>query len=232
VRRKKCALSTPDRSSRSRRGATFQIGIGGRIAPPPLPHHRTYGSVYGGSSGYAICRVLGFSPPPERFGPLLLVRRSFTPPGKPEGQSFLVFLPLFTHEIRALLTAPLVQAFDHRSRIGLSVDSTFRLRSASLALPTSWPTMPSADFCPALRSPFGSLSRIAATQDRSPGVIPAAFRAQSPDLRFPFLMNMDFAMQRLLVPRWRLISGSCSSTRVFAPRFFQTLRHRNALALR
>src|SRR6266508_2467564 len=29
------------------------IGIGGRIAPPPLPHHRTYGSVYGGSIGYA-----------------------------------------------------------------------------------------------------------------------------------------------------------------------------------
>src|ERR1035437_6212974 len=30
------------------------IGMGGRIAPPPLPHHRTYGSVYGGSIGYAF----------------------------------------------------------------------------------------------------------------------------------------------------------------------------------
>src|ERR1035441_10977005 len=41
--------------SRSRRGgAGVSIGIGGRIAPPPLPHHRTYGSVYGGSIGYAI----------------------------------------------------------------------------------------------------------------------------------------------------------------------------------
>src|ERR1700689_4350581 len=30
------------------------IGIGGRIAPPPLPHHRTYGSVYGGSISYGI----------------------------------------------------------------------------------------------------------------------------------------------------------------------------------
>lgn len=29
-----------------RRGA---IGIGGSLAAPPLPHHRTYGSVYGGS---------------------------------------------------------------------------------------------------------------------------------------------------------------------------------------
>ena len=26
------------------------IGIGGTIAHPPLPHHRTYGSVYGGSN--------------------------------------------------------------------------------------------------------------------------------------------------------------------------------------
>ena len=25
------------------------IGIGGSLSAPPLPHHRTYGSVYGGS---------------------------------------------------------------------------------------------------------------------------------------------------------------------------------------
>jgi hypothetical protein len=92
--------------------------------------------------------------------------------------------------------------------------------------------MPSADFCPAVRSPLGSLSRVAATQDRPPGVIPAAFHAQSPDLHFPFLMNMDFAKERLLVQRWCLISGFCSSTRAFAPRFFRTLRRRNALAFR
>src|SRR6266436_702392 len=29
-----------------------QIGIGGSLAAPPLPHHRTYGSVYGGSRSY------------------------------------------------------------------------------------------------------------------------------------------------------------------------------------
>ena len=99
--------------------------------------------------------------------------------------------------------------------------------------------MPSADFCPAVRSPLGSLgarvesafSRVAATQDRPPGVIPAAFHAQSPDLHFPFLMNMDFAKEGLIVPRWRVISGFCSSTRAFAPRFFRTLRRRNALML-
>src|ERR1035437_202024 len=72
-----------------------------------------------------------------RFRPFPVPRGSFTPPGKREGQLFLVFRPLFTHEIRALLTSPIVRAFRHRSRLGLSVDSTFRLRSASLALPTT-----------------------------------------------------------------------------------------------
>jgi hypothetical protein len=40
-------------------------------------------------------------------------------------------------KIHVLLTAPLVRAFSHRSRLGLSVDSAFRHRSASLALPTT-----------------------------------------------------------------------------------------------
>ena len=30
-----------------------RIGIGGSLAAPPLPHHRTYGSVYGGSRSWA-----------------------------------------------------------------------------------------------------------------------------------------------------------------------------------
>ena len=30
-----------------------EIGIGGSLAAPPLPHHRTYGSVSGGSADYA-----------------------------------------------------------------------------------------------------------------------------------------------------------------------------------
>ena len=29
------------------------IGIGGSLAAPPLPHHRAYGSVHGGSADYA-----------------------------------------------------------------------------------------------------------------------------------------------------------------------------------
>src|SRR5712671_6691827 len=57
----------------------------------------------------------------------------------------------------------------HRFRFGLSVDSTFRRRSASLALPTTWPTMPSADFCPAVRPPYGALSRRSDTEQISWG---------------------------------------------------------------
>src|SRR3984893_8127769 len=84
--------------------------------------------------------------------------------------------------------------------------------------------MPSADFCPAVRLPLDSLSPLR-TPNRSPGVISAAFRAQSPDLRFAPLMEMDFAVSCPLVRRWRLISGICSSTRTFVPCFLQTPPH-------
>src|SRR5271165_2059266 len=49
-----------------------------------------------------------------------------------------------------------------------------------------------------------------------------AYCAQLPNLRFASLMNMDFATRCPLVRRSRLISGSCPSTRTFAPRFLQT----------
>src|SRR6266403_3117297 len=52
-------------------------------------------------------------------------------------QSQLDVQPLVALEIHVLLATPLVRAFSHRSRFGLSVDSTFRRRSASLALPTA-----------------------------------------------------------------------------------------------
>src|SRR5712675_489799 len=54
------------------------IGIGGSLAAPPLPHHRTYGSVYGGSRSYAnalrsndstrVGWAFGFMHHRERFG--------------------------------------------------------------------------------------------------------------------------------------------------------------------
>ena len=61
-----------------------------------------------------------------------------------------------------------------------------------------------------------------ATRSRSPGVSSVAFRAQSPNLRFAPLMDMDFAVRCPLVRHWRLISGFCSSTRTFDRCFLQT----------
>src|SRR5947209_16850711 len=44
---------------------TLVIGIEGRIAPPPLPHHRTYGSVYGGSNQFSLARAANEGSPSE-----------------------------------------------------------------------------------------------------------------------------------------------------------------------
>ena len=48
---------------------------------------------------------------------------------------------------------------------------------------------------------------------------------QPPDLRFAPFMDIGFAVTRPLAARVRLISGSCSSARAFAPRFFRTPPH-------
>src|SRR5438128_7432241 len=75
----------------------------------------------------------------------------------------------------------------------------------------------------ALRSGGLSTTSVAeATPSRSPGVSSTAFRAQSPNLRFASLMDMDFAVSCPLVRRWRLVSGFCSSTHTFVPCFLQT----------
>jgi hypothetical protein len=89
----------------------------------------------------------------------------------------LDILPHFAVEIHVLLASPLVQAFNHRSRLSLSVDSAFRLWSASIALPTTWPTTPSADFCPAVRLPLDSLSRRSDTEQISRGKFNRLLRA-------------------------------------------------------
>src|ERR1700680_778402 len=60
---------------------------------------------------------------------------------------------------------------------------------------------------------LSTASVYATTQSRSPGVSSAAFRAQSPNLRFAPLMDMDFAVSCPLVRHWRLISGFCPSRR-------------------
>ena len=72
----------------------------------------------------------------ERFGLFPFCFAGFTRWRERKVQFPLDVLPLVVLEIHVLLAAPLVRAFSHRSRLGLSVDSLFRLRSASLALPT------------------------------------------------------------------------------------------------
>jgi hypothetical protein len=75
-------------------------------------------------------------------------------------------------------------------------------------------TMPSADFCAAVRSPCGLLSRtrtqaLAQTRHRPPEVSLTVFHAQPPDLQPWPLMDVDFAdscqLVRPTLPRIRLL---------------------------
>ena len=91
--------------------------------------------------------------------------------------------------------------------------------------------MPSADFCAAIRRPFDLLSRFSDTAQTSRGKT-NSLPHPPPNLRSAFLVNMDFVVDRPLVRRSRLISGSCSSVHAFAPRFLQTPPRDDALALR
>ena len=74
----------------------------------------------------------------ERFGLFPSRLLGFTRGRGRKVQFELDILPLVVLEIHGLLTAPLVRAFSHRSRLGLSIAPPFGIRSASLALPTSW----------------------------------------------------------------------------------------------
>jgi hypothetical protein len=91
--------------------------------------------------------------------------RGFTPPSGAQVQLTLTFLPHGSREIAALLATSTVRAFGG-------------------AQP---PTMPSADFCAAVRAPCGALSSVAGTQCRPPEVRPTAFAARPPNLPPPAL---------------------------------------------
>ena len=91
--------------------------------------------------------------------------------------------------------------------------------------------MPSADFCAAIRRPFDLLSRLSDTAQTSRGKT-NSLPHPPPNLRSAPLVDMDFVVDRPLVRRSRLISGSCSSMHAFAPRFLQTPPRDDALALR
>ena len=80
------------------------------------------------------------------------------------------------HESRALLPTITVRAF-------------IRCRT----------TMPSADFCREITTPYDALSHDFATHSRSPEVSSTAFRTQPPDLQPVPLMDMDFAITCPLV---------------------------------
>jgi hypothetical protein len=115
----------------------------------------------------------------------------------------------------------LVPAFGHRSRLSLSVSPPFG--SECLTSFADSHDLLCLMLTSALRSGGLSTTSVAeATPSRSPGVSSTAFRAQSPNLRFAPLMDMDFAVSCPLVRRWRLVSGFCSSTRTFVPCFLQT----------
>src|ERR1700736_284618 len=89
----------------------------------------------------------------------------------------LILLPHGSHEIAALLASSSVRAFGG-------------------ALP---PTTPSADFCAAVRPPYGDLSPESGTQRRPPEVRSTAFTARPPDLPPRPLMTVDFAITCSLV---------------------------------
>src|ERR1019366_8968022 len=113
----------------------------------------------------------GFSVPviaPDGSAPSLPASRA-SPIRRREVQfdvGILLFVVLETH---GLLASP--------SRSGLRpsfpawpiLAPPFGIRSASLALPTSRPNMLSADFCPAVKPPFDSLSRRSDTEQISWG---------------------------------------------------------------
>jgi hypothetical protein len=61
------------------------------------------------------------------------------------------------------------------------------------------PTMPSADFCAAVRPPCDDLSPVAETQRRPPEVRQTAFTARPPNLPPRSLMTVDFAISCSLV---------------------------------
>jgi hypothetical protein len=221
-----------------------EIGIGGAVARPPLPHHRAYGSVHGGSAGeaknrgpvgagracqrrhsldyflhqpFGSSRAFGPALHREPFGPSLDNPRSFTPLRCREGQLPLVFRPLFAPESRCLLASPF-KSFD-----------TVR------AFLTLVSTMPSADFYCAIKAPCDAFSHDTVTRSRSPEVSSTAFRAPPPNLRSASLMEMGFATTGPLAPRSRLISGFCPSARIppcGTPRFLRTPPCDDALALR
>src|SRR5712691_490678 len=181
---------------------TPAIGIGGSLAAPPLPHHRTYGSVYGGSMDSA--RSV-FHAVPESQTVESVATASVLSSGACGLHPF------------SSLQKPVIWIFGRMAGSRSprpSVLPSFR-PSAKLVPPTT----PSADFCTAVRPPYGDLSLVAETQHRSPEVRSAAFIARPSDLPPRSLIVVDFAIGCSLVRPGRPLIRFLS----IGPRFCSTL---------
>jgi hypothetical protein len=137
-----------------------------------------------------------------------------------------VFLSLFAHESRRLLAFRFIPLAGYRSGLRSPFParpircSTFRLgvphepcRQQDLLCPLTSATL--------VKVNRFTLSYESVTRHRSPEVSSTAFDAQPPDLQPVSLMDMGFAVACPLACHRGPPIGSCSSARIFAPRFFQ-----------
>src|SRR6516165_6408570 len=122
------ALNTPRDGSNAP-----MIGIGGHLAVPPLPHHRAYGSRTRRFDGVKLGHRHEVGPEPG-FGVLAsprLVRSlgsrrpEFHPGAGSKASEYWIFcrIPLMSRQ--SYLPLPIVRAFGHRFRLGLSVAPPF-----------------------------------------------------------------------------------------------------------
>ena len=185
------------------RSAAGAIGIGG--ASRLLPSHTT-----GHTGPYPAVRRIERTPVPAGGVPAGVWKRASA-------------RALRSLHCRAGRASPL-SAGVQDGRYRLSAAWHHRDARAYFPLPTvqafgriAPPTMPSADFCVAIRPPYDDLSLESGTQRRPPEVRPTAFAARPPDLPPRSLMTVDFAI-------------SCSLVRPGRPRY-PVLVHRAAALL-
>ena len=171
----------------------FSIGIGGSLAAPPLPHHRAYGSVHGGSMN--LCGQAGRKRSEPELGPQgvrgrhapralrsLQHRRPGLHPSPPAPRPVPIWI--FCRIVR------------------MSV-------SSYLSCPSFGPSPVARLLCPLLTSaprsrPLRYRSvRTFRTRRRPPEVRPTAFIAYPPHLPPRPLMAVDFAIIGSLVPPGR-----------------------------
>ena len=180
------------------------IGIGRGLAASPRPHHRTYGS------RLRRCGRLsqGYYTHPH-LG--VISRRAsgqFIPGVGPSGQRLAI----------GHLAAP--------------EQATTPLHRAGLQHAPRAPTMPSTDFCGAVREDSSALSPLQGHTADLPGPPSSLLGIGACLIKHTPLWMEDFAVPCQLVPSVPpLVSGACPSPRTFAPRCLQTPPRGDALAV-